>query len=161
MPFKKIVNDPRVLFFRNKLVTSQNVSFPKLFYVKYFFANDGDKNRGGDTISHPVYQGLLKQRGTTRRRNEEQFQLNKYPTHRDTFLYSPYLLLHRCNPASQSRLLFFFLATPSHATPQSPFFLPFLLRCLLLLLLLLPPPSSSAPVNSFCARATRKKRELS
>lgn len=42
-----------------KLVTSRNVSFPKLFYVKYFFANDGDKNRGGDTIrpvSHPVYR---------------------------------------------------------------------------------------------------------
>lgn len=42
----------------------------------------------------------MKQRRTTGIRKDEQFQLNKYHTHRDTFLYSPYLLLRRSNPAS-------------------------------------------------------------
>lgn len=70
-------------------------------------------------ISIPGYiQILLEQRETTDGEGgtTRQFQLNKYPTHRDTFLYSPYLLLASSQPC---RLYLYTRSPDSYSSSSS------------------------------------------
>ena len=112
-------------------------------------------------ISIPGYiQIPLEQRGG---RNDEQFQLNKYPTHRDTFLYSPYLLLAS---SLQPCLLYLYTrSSDSSSSSSAPSFVPSSTSSLTVAFFLLSFFFSLDffvfSANSFCIRATRKKRELS